>query len=284
MMNDKEERKRRQIEAQRRQEQERSKRARERVDQGRWFHLGMAAARGETAANGWKTEHLIKTLNGLRRHDTARVIDPADRRFAEYKSGRTPEKEALEQLAKDRAALNAGWSGTWVHVEGAKLGWRVTQELKRLQREFPDRFDVVVVSRQQAEQAIQRGKELERGQLELLDAAKLRKQAEQARTLEKAREAQRIRNNAQAAIEKKNEERQRAEEQKTRAAREREAEAERARVREINELLRAAFPRPGDPGYNAKVRDPREHDGRGRSRARDERGKERGRDERGRER
>ncbi|MBO0879025.1 MAG: hypothetical protein J2P17_01300 [Mycobacterium sp.] len=161
-------------------EERKSREARERVDQGRQFQLGMADRRGETAQNGWRTEHSERSLG--RRYDTARVVDPTDRRFTEYKSGRTPTSETLAQLDKDERALERGWSGTWVRVAGVKFGREVEERLARLQRDFPDRFDVATVTKLEKEIAIDRGKELERGgQLSLFDARRLQAERERAR-------------------------------------------------------------------------------------------------------
>lgn len=260
-MNEKDDRARQEIQRKQRREQEAREKARARVDKGRWFHMGMAATRGETTANGWRTELPVRTLEGMRRYDTARTVDPTDKRFTEYKSGRTPERETLEQLAKDRDRIqNDGWSGTWVTVEGVKMPWRVSRELARLQREFPDRFDVVYVTKEQAERAILKGKELERQQLELFSGDKLRaqqervRQQERARAIERAKEAQRARDAAEAA--------------------------KKEQVREITDLHRLAFPTPGDRSRDPLGREPHERNPRGRERGRDERG----RDERGRER
>ncbi len=253
----------------RRAEEERQRRAREaararsRIDKGRWFHLGMAAKRGETRENGWVTEFQVNTLHGRRRLDTARVHDERNRHFAEYKSGRTPEKDALEQLKKDRELLEQGWCGTWVRVEGVNFGRSVEKELKKLERDFRDQFDVVFVTEQEAREAIQRGQELERRhQRELFSGAELRAREERKRRLERLKEAERTRAAAAQAIEKKKQrereeqerrrarelaaaeqarqQRAREEQERQQQAREQSATAEQARAREREESDRAA--------------------------------------------
>lgn len=224
------------VEAERRRQRAVSEQARERVNQGRWFHLGMAAIRGETRENGWTTEHAVRTLEGIRRHDTARVIDPTDKRFAEYKSGRTPANEALDQLKKDRELLDRGWSGTFIRVQGVRFERKLERELTKLAKEYPDQFDVVFVSREQAKIAVDKGRQLEqreRDQLSLFDETKIRQKELRRRELERMKEIKRTREAADKAEKAAKE--KRAREEKERQQRERDAAAEQARQQRARE-------------------------------------------------
>ncbi|MEU6564802.1 hypothetical protein [Nocardia nova] len=235
---DGQDRERRRIEEERRRQQARSKEARERVNNGRWFHIGMAAMRGETRENGWVTEHTVRTLEGIRRHDTARVVDPSDKRFAEYKSGKTPANEALGQLEKDRELLAGGWSGTFIRVEGVRFDRKLERELAKLAREFPDQFDIVYVSREQAAIAIAKGKQLEsrdRNQLSLFDEQKMRQKELRRREIERMKEVKRIREVAAKAEAAAKEKREREEKEREQRARDAAAAARQQRARDENE-------------------------------------------------
>lgn len=190
---------RRRADEERRRRRDMSNRARQRNDQGRQFHLGMAQIRGETRENGWRNEHVVETSLGDRRHDTARVVDPNDKQFSEYKNVRRlrDDPRTLLQLAKDREQLEKGWSGNWVIPQAARIDPAIAKQLGLLLRDFPDRFTVVRVSEAERRQAVQVGKQLERNrnQLELVTADKLRDQervrqrAERARQIARTQEA-----------------------------------------------------------------------------------------------
>ncbi|MBO0878973.1 MAG: hypothetical protein J2P17_01020 [Mycobacterium sp.] len=217
--------------ARKRQEKE-ARKAKERVDRGRWFHLGMAAKRGETREHGWVTEHSVRTLNGLRRFDTARVIDPRHLEFAEYKSGNTPEDDALKQLAKDREMLERGWCGTWVRVEGFRFSPAVERELHELQRNFPDSFTVKTESRQAKQEAIDRGRDIEQGRLELFDSQRLRERERAREQRQRDLEAKRTREHAAREVEKAERERETKQREREERGREHDREQERDTWRE----------------------------------------------------
>lgn len=281
-------------------DERRSQQARDRVDIGRWFQMGMAAMRGETAQNGWRTEHFERSLG--RRYDTARVVDPTDRRFTEYKSGRTPTRETLKQLGKDRQALERGWSGTWVRVADVHFSGKVEEKLRELQRDFRDRFDLVTVTEQQRRAAIDRGRELELGgQLSLFDAGKLQEhERERAKNARDRRERE-VR--AARAQQREREQRERdhgrePERDAWRGKPWRVPERERAReerepppatdLRTVVELHALSFPQPPNapvPREMERERAEREALARHRYRERDPRGRDaRRRDHRERER
>lgn len=123
--------------------------------------------RGETRANGWQHEQSIVLGSGkgsTRIHDTARTNSAGGRDFTEYKSGvRVPgDAHTLNQIALDREVLSRDphATGTWVMRVGA-ADPMVRQQLDGLQRDFPGRFQVVEVSRAEAEKARKLGRALE---------------------------------------------------------------------------------------------------------------------------
>lgn len=223
---------RRRADDERRRQREASRRGRRINDRGRQFHLGMAQQRGETRENGWRYEHVTRTDHGNRRHDTARVIDPNDRRFTEYKSGRTLTERTMPQLDKDTNLLSKGWRGEWVIPADAHLSRSVDQRLRDLQRQYPGRFTVTRVSRDDINRAIALGKELERhrNQPELFDTARMRARELARQRAERVKDIARTKDAAHRAI-KAREARQKAERarQQTRA-REPAQRAERDRV------------------------------------------------------
>ena len=118
-------------------------------------------------ANGWQHEQSIVLGAGkgnTRIHDTARTNAAGGRDFTEYKSGvRVPgDAHTLNQIALDREVLSRDphATGTWVMRVGA-ADPMVRQQLDELQRGFPGRFQVVEVSRAEAEKARKLGRALE---------------------------------------------------------------------------------------------------------------------------
>jgi hypothetical protein len=127
----------------------------------------MARQRGETRENGWRNEQKIELGKGkgnTRIHDTARVNEKGGRDFTEYKGGVRVRGDAhtLNQLILDREVLNRdpNATGTWVTRAGA-ADPVVRKQLEALQRDFPDRFQAVEVSRAEAEKARKLGRVLE---------------------------------------------------------------------------------------------------------------------------
>ncbi|WP_433635504.1 hypothetical protein [Nocardia sp. CA-120079] len=186
----------------------RSERSRKAQDRGRHFHRGMAQQRGETRENGWRNEQKIELGNGkgnTRVHDTARVNDKGGRDFTEYKSGVRIRGDAhtLNQLALDRKLLtrDPNATGRWLTRAGA-ADPVVRKELEALQRDFPDRFEVIEVSRAEAEKARKLGRLLERQargvQRELHNVPELIRQADARQRDAKAR----VQEAAQRAIER----------------------------------------------------------------------------------
>ncbi|MBF6354921.1 hypothetical protein IU449_10245 [Nocardia higoensis] len=151
----------------------------------------MAQLRGETRANGWQHEQSIvlgPDKGKTRIHDTARTNAAGGRDFTEYKSGvRVPgDAHTLNQIALDRKVLSTDphATGTWVMREGA-ADRAVRQQLEGLQRDFPGRFQVVEVSRAEAEKARKLGRALEQQavgvQRELHNIPELIRQQQQQR-------------------------------------------------------------------------------------------------------
>lgn len=201
-------------EDERRRRSERSRKAR---DRGRHFHRGMAQQRGETRENGWQHESTIELGKGkgnTRIHDTARVNDKGGRDFTEYKSGVVIRGDAhnLNQLRLDREVLarDPHATGTWVIRDGA-ADPTIRKQLQALERDFPQRFQVVEVSRAEAEKARKLGRALEqqaRGvQREMHNVAELIRQQQQRQQNAKARVQEAVqraiqRQEAQKAAEK----------------------------------------------------------------------------------
>ncbi len=113
----------------------------------------------------------------------------------ERKSGRVNEKDAREQLARERAGLASGQLvySTWETVEGEKLPDKVREDMQALARDFPGRFDHQVISRADALRAIQLGQSLVSKQLELVRAYELTRADRARKRLEKIREIVRAR-------------------------------------------------------------------------------------------
>ena len=133
-------------------------------------------------AKGWQHEQSIVLGAGkgnTRIHDTARTNAAGGRDFTEYKSGvRVPgDAHTLNQIALDREVLSRDphATGTWVMRVGA-ADPMVRQQLDVLQRGLPGRFQVVEVSRAEAEKARKLGRALEQ---------QAQKAAEQARQHER---------------------------------------------------------------------------------------------------
>ncbi|QIS23595.1 hypothetical protein [Nocardia terpenica] len=179
-MSDGDDRRRRAAEDDRRREREERNRGRKHNERGRHFHLGMARQRGETRESGWRHEQVIKTPLSDRRHDTARTNEKGGREFTEYKGGnRVGGPLTLWQLAKDRSLLERDprAAGTWVLVQGA-ADKQAREQLAKLARDFPGRFQVVEVTREQARAArlVEKDLERNRNQLKLVNAERLRAQ------------------------------------------------------------------------------------------------------------
>ncbi|MFI6779067.1 hypothetical protein [Nocardia sp. NPDC050412] len=182
----------------------------QRRENARLFHHGMAHQRGETPEKGWRHEREVWTPDGYRRMDSSRVVDKDDRRFTEYKSGQVSGKTSREQVDKDIYLVREeGWSGQWVTVAGERFDREIRDPLEKLAREFPERFQIIVVTKTERLKAIELGRQLEREapQLELFDIAQLREQ-HKARQ-QAAREARDERIREQHAQEKEREQRER---------------------------------------------------------------------------
>ncbi|MBF6066278.1 hypothetical protein IU500_31740 [Nocardia terpenica] len=152
----------------------------------------MAQLRGETPARGWQHEQAIvlgKGKGNTRIHDTARTNEQGGREFTEYKYGMRVRADAktLNQLILDREVLtrDQNATGTWVMRAGAADA-TLRQQLDALHPDFPGRFQVVEISREEAEKARKLGRSLEQQaqgvQRELHDVPQLiRSQQQRAR-------------------------------------------------------------------------------------------------------
>ncbi|WP_063043716.1 hypothetical protein [Nocardia pseudovaccinii] len=195
----------------------------------------MAQQRGETRENGWRNEQKIELGKGkgnTRVHDTARVNEKGGRDFTEYKSSTRirDDPHTLNQIRLDRELLtrDPNATGRWVTRAGA-ADPMVRKGLEALQRDFPDRFQVVEVSRAEAEKARKLGRMLEqqaRGvQRELHNVPELVRQQQQRQRDLNAR----VREAAQRAIE--------------RQAAEKARQRELARIQEARAQFLAKLPR-----------------------------------------
>lgn len=201
-MPDDELRKQREREKFRAQQTRGTNRGRRNNERGMQFHYGMAEKRGETRENGWVREHTERGLGadgkGSRRIDQARLINAQNREFSEYKSGRIDgDAKTLKQLGLDRELLASGRyvSGRWVTVEGSQISKEVREQLQSLEREFPGKFQHIVVPESEAQKAIDLGKALTRNlQYELPDVHALAvEQQALAKNREKGRTQQNVR-------------------------------------------------------------------------------------------
>ncbi|MFE3196280.1 hypothetical protein ACFXHA_45295 [Nocardia sp. NPDC059240] len=182
-----------------------SERGRKSNEKGRAFHEGQARERGETEAAGWQHEKTTNTSLGGRRHDTVRRDkDGRVRDFTEYKNRHRLESDAFFQLQKDREILERDERarGTWVIRDDARMDERTRTAMERMRRDFPDRFKVERVNREQVRDAVRAGEKIERErgreQLELHDVERLR-QADRERKRQRTQErADRVRAQAQA--------------------------------------------------------------------------------------
>ncbi|MGK8500899.1 cell envelope integrity protein TolA [Nocardia asiatica] len=238
-------------------------------EKGLYFELGRAHELGETPEKGWDHQFRIETKDGPRVLDAARTQGRGVQ-GVERKSGRVNEVDARAQLRKDRDGLNSGLiaRSRWETVAGEKIPDKVREDLRDMARDFGEKFEHVIISRDDALRAIQLGQSLASKQLELIRPyelqradrarerlAKIRQivraqdRAEKFRKMQQFREAAaRGRSDAPQKVER---DRQvRAEAERARQARQT-PEAERARIeREAAERVAQEFPVPSQ--YQAR--------------------------------
>ncbi|WP_280417154.1 hypothetical protein [Nocardia carnea] len=251
------------LESARREPREASQRGRKSQEIGREFQYGMAEIRGETPKNGWQHERPI-TLDGqTRKHDAARVNEKGGLEFREYKGGRNVGGElTMSQIAQDRRVLERDphATGLWIMRQGAAAP-AVRRELEKLFRDFPQRFQVVEVSNEQAKQARRVGQELgrDRNQLELVNTEQLRRDQRAKERRDRIQQKQQVKEAVQRAAEQREREnRQRKELQQQREAADRLAKRALQRreatdrgertpmsAREAADILRVSRPTPG---------------------------------------
>ncbi|MGW5218649.1 hypothetical protein ACWEQA_12350 [Nocardia sp. NPDC004085] len=150
-------------------------------EKGLYFELGRAHERGETPDKGWIRQFRVETPAGARILDSARTEGRATQGI-ERKSGRVNEKDAREQLDKERAGLEAGVLAKirWETVAGEKISPKIAKNLHDMARDFGDKFQHVIISRADALRAIQLGRSLASQQLELIRPYELQR-ADRAR-------------------------------------------------------------------------------------------------------
>lgn len=138
---------------------------------GNQFRDGIAIICGYTEECGWEKEVYFKNRElGGRFHDTAHH---RDLRAHEMKYGRVG-REALAQLAKDARALRFGWTVEW-HLRDLSLVHRdVLVKMQKLARKFPDQFEFREVPAQEAERAMDIGRNIARA----IEQGKTRETAE----------------------------------------------------------------------------------------------------------
>ncbi|WP_280314030.1 hypothetical protein [Nocardia wallacei] len=143
-------------------------------ERGLYFELGRAHIRGETPEKGWVRQFEINVGGKIRRLDSART-EGRGVRSRERKSGRVHERETLEQLRRERAALRTGQltQSGWETVAGEKVPRTVRDELQQMARDFPGRFHHEVISRADALRALELGRSLAAQQLELVRSYQL---------------------------------------------------------------------------------------------------------------
>ncbi|NKY50311.1 hypothetical protein [Nocardia vermiculata] len=197
-------------------------------ERGLYFELGRAYIRGETADRGWVRQFKIETGKGSRIIDSART-EGLGIRAVERKSGRLNEREAREQLIRERAGIDSGKiaRSDWETVAGEKIPRSVSNDMHALSRDFPGKFNHQVISRTDALRAIQVGRTLASKQLELVRVYELDRADRARKRLQNIREIVRQRERAREL------ERQRERDERRRRAKER-----LPRVREAAERLR----------------------------------------------
>lgn len=125
-------------------------------DQGLNFAVGMDHLEGRTRKEGWTPEKPMSTPLGRRVHDNS---NEKERRKIEYKSGVVDEKAVL-QLAKDRAALEAGFTVEWILAPNTRWDPLAKTRLRALEERYPGQFTSREVTVAQYEQAMQTGGEI----------------------------------------------------------------------------------------------------------------------------
>ena len=106
-------------------------------ERGLYFELGRAYIRGETADRGWVRQFKIETGKGSRIIDSART-EGLGIRAVERKSGRLNEREAREQLIRERAGIDSGKiaRSDWETVAGEKIPRSVSNDMHALSEIF----------------------------------------------------------------------------------------------------------------------------------------------------
>ncbi|WP_157126010.1 hypothetical protein [Nocardia mikamii] len=193
-------------------------------ERGLYFELGRAHIRGETAERGWVRQFQLQVGNKARILDSART-DGRGTRGVERKSGRIHERSTLEQLRRERSALESGklTHSRWETVAGEKIPRSVGDELRAMTQDFPGRFEHEVLSRADAARALELGRSLVSRQLELVRTYQLDRADRARKRLQNIRELVRKRE---------------LERQKQRDDRRRRAQERLPRVREAAERLR----------------------------------------------
>ncbi|MEV3962166.1 hypothetical protein AB0M34_14910 [Nocardia sp. NPDC050193] len=168
-----------------------------RYERGLYFELGRARERGETADKGWVRQFEIQTGAGARILDSARTHGRSVQ-GVERKSGRVNERDANDQLTRERAALTTGRMShsRWETVAGERIPEKTRKQLADMARDFPGRFQHEVVSRADALRAIQLGRSLASKQLELIRPYELDRADRARKRLDKIREIVRARDTA----------------------------------------------------------------------------------------
>ncbi|MCC3311415.1 MULTISPECIES: hypothetical protein [Nocardia] len=168
-------------------------------ERGRYFEIGRAYLEKETREAGWRQQVPLGSEGRIL--DSAQVNPRTGKvdKSRERKSGRVEGREAVRQIEKEIDALREGnlVSSRWETVEGETISREVQTMLNLAAREFPDRFEHRVVSREDARLAILEGQRIARArQLELpglsRDRLKQRQQEREARQRSQ-READRVR-------------------------------------------------------------------------------------------
>ncbi|NKY33919.1 hypothetical protein HGA13_12650 [Nocardia speluncae] len=167
-----------------------------RYERGLYFELGRARERGETPEKGWVRQFEVRTGAGARILDSARTHGRSTQ-GVERKSGRVNERDANDQLTRERAALTTGRMShsRWETVAGERLPDKTRKQLADMARDFPGRFQHEVVSRADAVRAIRLGQSLMAKQLELIRPYELDRADRARKRLEKIREIVRAREN-----------------------------------------------------------------------------------------
>ncbi|MEV5834973.1 hypothetical protein [Nocardia sp. NPDC052112] len=126
---------------------------------GNDFREGLMLIRGHTGPE-YRTEIPIRGPDGRidRKWDYGRVVGGRVKEATETKAGRIKAKDAVPQIVKDRRELRRDPTlvKEWVTVKGARVDKAARDLMQRMAKEFPGRFIITELTKEQRNAAITR--------------------------------------------------------------------------------------------------------------------------------